>query len=277
MKADITTERLEFERYSDVTIEHLHRYAIALAFSINKTVLDIASGEGYGSFLLSENAKRVYGVDIDVVAITKAKEKYQKKNLDFIRGEASNIPIDSNSIDVVVSFETIEHHDQHDEMFSEIVRVLKPNGLLIMSSPDKEYYSIKSSYTNKYHVKELYLRDFISLSKEYFKFTSFYAQKSYNFNSYISNIEDFNKIVLYRGTEKAIKEEKIEPLYNILLASNAEKVSISNSIFCGDTLRQLQTRILLTDQERKIKNLITFKIGNFILYPVKLIRNLLVK
>jgi hypothetical protein len=61
----------------------------------------------------------------------------------------------------VVSFETIEHISEHEEMFAEIKRVLKDDGLLIMSSPDKRYYSEARNYENPFHVRELHGAEFL--------------------------------------------------------------------------------------------------------------------
>ena len=66
-----TGERLETFVFNDNTVEHLHRYAITFDYIKGKTVLDIASGEGYGSNLLSKYAEKVFGVDIDETSISK--------------------------------------------------------------------------------------------------------------------------------------------------------------------------------------------------------------
>ena len=50
---------------ASIGYEHLHRYAYATQFVKNKRVLDLASGEGYGSYLLAKTAKSVTGIDID--------------------------------------------------------------------------------------------------------------------------------------------------------------------------------------------------------------------
>lgn len=168
MKNTWTGERLETFIKSRDAIEHLHRYSLALEYIKGKVVVDIASGEGYGSNLMSKVANHVYGVDIDNAAIENAKNKYIKNNLEFLNGSADNIPIASNSVDVVVSFETIEHHDKHDEMMLEIKRILKEDGLLIMSSPDKKFYSDTRNYKNEFHVKELYKDEFNNLIAKYF-------------------------------------------------------------------------------------------------------------
>ena len=141
---EYTGERLVTSVASEYTLyEHLHWYAAAQIISQNKTVLDIASGEGYGSYLLSKNAAYVYGVDIAEAAVNHAQEKYatRRPNLIFKQGSTSGIPLENGTIDLVVSFETIEHHDEHEQMISEIKRVLKPGGVLLISSPNKTVYS----------------------------------------------------------------------------------------------------------------------------------------
>jgi ubiquinone/menaquinone biosynthesis C-methylase UbiE len=182
MSSKFTGERLETSIFNGNTINHLHRYAIAMPLVKGKTVLDIASGEGYGSHFLSFESLKVYGVDIDKESIDNAKIKYTRDNLEFFVGSTSHIPLETNSVDVVISYETIEHHDEHEQMMSEIKRVLKPEGTLIISSPDKYFYSDKRNYNNPFHVKELYKADFTELISKYFKNYSLYSQ-SYIYGS----------------------------------------------------------------------------------------------
>ncbi|HQI46890.1 MAG TPA: class I SAM-dependent methyltransferase, partial [Bacteroidales bacterium] len=172
-----TGERLLTEIVNQNAIEHIHRYAFALQYVKNKNVIDIASGEGYGSNILASVANAVIGIDISKEAIEHANNKYKRENLSYIHGSADNIPIESNSIDVVVSFETIEHHYKHQEMMTEIKRILNPNGLLIISSPDKLHYSLIPKYDNKYHVKELFVEEFKNLIVNNFTYSIFLNQK----------------------------------------------------------------------------------------------------
>jgi 2-polyprenyl-3-methyl-5-hydroxy-6-metoxy-1,4-benzoquinol methylase len=69
-----TGERLETFIINETMIEHLHRYSFAAQYIKSKDVLDIASGEGYGSKLLSIDAKHVFGIDINLTAINEAKK-----------------------------------------------------------------------------------------------------------------------------------------------------------------------------------------------------------
>jgi ubiquinone/menaquinone biosynthesis C-methylase UbiE len=268
MKKNSTGERLEFYNFSDVTIEHLHRYSIVLDIVKNKRVLDMASGEGYGSFQLSKFAFSVIGVDIDDDSIENAKKKYGSSNIEFLKGSTSNIPIPDNSIDVVVSFETIEHHDKHEEMMLEIKRVLTPSGILIMSSPDKEFYSDKTGQNNIFHIKELYFLEFRNLINSHFKQTSYYFQKSHNFNSFISNEKSYKDVVIFSGDNLNISKIKIEPLYNIVIASDNELQELKTSIFEGSNIKNLEIKQIIEITSLSIYNSLTFKVGKLICYPI---------
>ncbi|NIJ67752.1 glycosyltransferase [Xanthomonas sp. 60] len=166
---NFTGERFVPTEHGVIRQEHMHRYACCLPLVEGKAVLDIASGEGYGSAMLAARAKSVVGVDISNEAVKHAAVRYASiSNLDYVQGSAAAIPLASDSVDVVVSFETIEHLRGQEEMLSEIRRVLRPDGVLVMSSPNKEVYSDRAGYHNEYHVKELYLTEFTDLISRHF-------------------------------------------------------------------------------------------------------------
>ena len=85
-------ERFIPELEGEIKYEHLHRYAIAMEFAAGKSVLDIASGEGYGAALLARHARSVVGVDIDSEAVEHARTKYLCRNLSFCIGSCAAIP-----------------------------------------------------------------------------------------------------------------------------------------------------------------------------------------
>lgn len=161
-----------------VELEHRHRYVLASQLVKGKRVLDVASGEGYGSAMLAQAAATVIGVDICSETVEHAQATYNLPNLEFLLGDCTQLPVDSASIDLVVSFETIEHHDQHEAMIREIERVLKPGGILIISSPNKKIYSDISGTHNQFHVKELYLGEFEALLRQAFPQVVFYGQRA---------------------------------------------------------------------------------------------------
>jgi SAM-dependent methyltransferase len=164
-----TGERYVTSVGGEIEFEHTHRYLYALPFAEGATVLDIASGEGYGSALLGSVARRVIGIDIDESSVSHAKSKYKIDNASFIRGNCTEIPLSSDSIDLVVSFETLEHIIDHMKFFDEISRVLKPGGVLVISTPDRVPYNEMNGSANPYHLKELDRAEFKLLLKKRFK------------------------------------------------------------------------------------------------------------
>ena len=214
-----------------IALEHLHRYLVASLYVHNKDVLDIASGEGYGSAMLASNAKTVIGVDISEDAIAHATARYAAKNLEFRAGNAAKIPIEDASVDVVVSFETIEHHDQHDEMFKEIKRVLRPGGVLCMSSPDKFTYSVLPKFKNEYHVKELTKDEFQNLLSKYFKNFAITGQKV-SYGSIIGAGESQSSFYSWDGTslKKPCEAGVAAPIYLIAIASDAALPELTSGV-----------------------------------------------
>ncbi|PYJ07559.1 MAG: hypothetical protein DMF06_15295 [Verrucomicrobia bacterium] len=164
-----TGERLVTTCHRPLAYEHLHRYAVAFGLAKDKRVLDIACGEGYGVNLLSFAASKVIGVDLDVETIAHASAKYRRGNVRFMQGACTKIPCDDQSIDLVTSFETIEHISEHEAFLSEIKRVLAPGGILIISSPDKTEYAKVSEATNPFHRAELNHDEFVQLVERTFK------------------------------------------------------------------------------------------------------------
>ena len=163
-----TGERLVEGVRGSLALYHLHRYAIARDLAVGKAALDIACGEGYGANLLAETASKVIGVDCSEAAIAHAKEKYRRENLEFRVGDCLAIPVESESIDLAVSFETIEHIAEHELMLAEIKRVLRQDGALVISSVDREQHPEIPEQPSPFHVKELSGEEFRSLLQRYF-------------------------------------------------------------------------------------------------------------
>lgn len=268
MKKSWSGERLETFIYNRDSIEHLHRYAIVTNYIKDKIVLDIASGEGYGSHIMSKKASFVIGVDIDNATVQDAKLKYKKDNLEFLKGSASQIPIEDNSIDVVVSFETIEHHDEHEEMMNEIKRVLKPNGILIISTPDKLYYSDQRNFNNQFHIKELYKQEFIDLLSKNFSKIQLLTQQYSNGNSIIQDEKLHNELQIFSGNYEEIAPLVINPLYLIAIASDNTFEDQKPTVFDGSLIINTNFK----NQINKIYSSNSYKLGHFILLPFKTLK-----
>jgi SAM-dependent methyltransferase len=158
-----TGERLTTAIGGQVQIEHYHRYLFARSLVPGLDVLDVASGEGYGSALLAQVAQSVVGVEYSEPTVRGAGRNFQRTNLRFLRADARALPLADGCVDAVVSFETIEHFDRQDEFLREVRRVLRPDGMFIVSTPDRDVYSPTGSAANPYHVHELSRIEFDTL------------------------------------------------------------------------------------------------------------------
>ncbi len=123
-------------------------------------MVELGCGSGYGTKLISKSgAKKVYGIDIDELTIKYAKKFYSHNKISFIKASAMHTKLPKNIADVIVSFETLEHVTNPSKMITEINRILKPGGLLIISTPNKAM----SLDDNPYHIKEFMLTELDSL------------------------------------------------------------------------------------------------------------------
>lgn len=218
---EFTGERFTPECVREIWYEHYHRYAFVKRLVKGKRVLDAACGEGYGSDILSQYAKQVTGIDIDTKSITHAQVRYKKENLDFINESVTQLPCADNTFDVIVSFETLEHLEQQQEMLCEFNRVLKDDGLLIISTPDKKLYSDETGFDNEYHVKELYKSEFKNLLDQHWKAQSWYAQ-AMCFNSILEKIDSKDR----QYSTDILNQELIQhdmslliPMYYVVIVS----------------------------------------------------------
>jgi ubiquinone/menaquinone biosynthesis C-methylase UbiE len=173
-----TGERYVPSEGGEIRLEHFHRYALARTLSHGKTVLDLACGEGYGSALLSAEALGVLGVDVDKAVILNAQTTYQNlPNLQFQCANVTQTGLPAASFDLVVSFETIEHLMEQTEMLAEIRRVLRPDGVLLISSPNRPVYTDKRQYCNEFHVQELDFAAFDEQIRLHFDQVEYYGQR----------------------------------------------------------------------------------------------------
>lgn len=196
---EFTGERYVPEAFKEsdyISKLHLKRYEFALNYVQNLNVVDIACGEGYGSKILSEKAQKVSGFDIDQEAINHAKISYTEPNLFFSHGSVVKIPLEDASVDVVVSFETIEHVDYQSQkqFLREVLRVLKPSGLFIVSTPDKD---VCGEGHNEFHICEMNKKSFLKELGGYFKNVDLFGQdvKEYKSSAFLLIKRILNHII----------------------------------------------------------------------------------
>ncbi len=187
-------ERFTPECVREISYEHFHRYALAARWCASTRVLDAACGEGYGAALLAATGAVVTGVDISAEAIAHANARYgQQDGLEFQVADCAALPFAEHEFDRVVSFETLEHLDAQDELLAEFKRVLKPDGYLIVSSPDKAVYSEQHNTCNEFHLKELYTDELKALLGRHFPAWRLLGQKLM-FHSAIWSMDELEKV-----------------------------------------------------------------------------------
>jgi GT2 family glycosyltransferase/SAM-dependent methyltransferase/glycosyltransferase involved in cell wall biosynthesis len=221
---------------SQVEVEHLHRYFLARELCRGLDVLDVASGEGYGSALLAQTARSVVGLDISADAVAYAGRAYLAPNINFIAGDARAIPLRDASVDVVVSFETIEHFHEQEDFVREIRRVLRPDGVFIVSTPDRDTYSSSDSAPNAFHMRELNRAEFCELLQRTFDYVVMQGQRPFLGSALVSDSrgEISSPTLVFERHEPTQFEASIglsRPVYLIAIASSAAIATAPNSLF----------------------------------------------
>ncbi|BBY29177.1 class I SAM-dependent methyltransferase [Mycolicibacterium sediminis] len=117
-------------------------------------VLEAGSGEGYGADLLAGVARRVVGLDYDESAVAHVRARYPR--VEMVRGNLAELPLHDGEVDVVVNFQVIEHLWDQGQFVAECARVLRPAGVLLMSTPNRITFSPgRDTPINPFHTREL--------------------------------------------------------------------------------------------------------------------------
>lgn len=256
-------------------MEHYQRYRSITSLVENKIVVDAACGEGYGTSIIANKALKVIGIDIDTKSIERAKEKYTAANIKFINGNVAILPLENESIDVFVSFETIEHisEELQFKFLEEIARVLKKDGILIMSTPNKEIYSDLFNYNNEFHIKEFYKEEFVQFIQSKFKFMKLYHQ-FFEILGVIALQENIENNALFINEQG---KYNIDGKYLIAIASNEELPAINITSFYMNTKKEYiekNQRILQLQNEVEERNVHLKELDYEIEYNRNNIKNL---
>lgn len=152
----------------DLYNEHLVRYLFGRQFAGQKTVLDLGCGSGYGAALIAEVAAKVIGLDVSTEAVQYARENFSASDLHYMVTDGESLALASGSFDLVLCFEVIEHLTDQESLLQEIRRVLKPKGILVISTPNRHFYTEERKQVNPYHTREFDYVEFRNFLKRYF-------------------------------------------------------------------------------------------------------------
>lgn len=162
-------ERADLSPKSPIWGEHRSRYHFAANFVSGKTVLDIACGTGFGEkILVDAGAVRIFATDFSLEALNTTKELRTPQTYIF-RSDGLKLPFADNTIEVITSFETVEHIADYRGFVEELRRVLRNDGIMIMSTPNAFYTKpVDGKPINPFHVYEFTPVEFKGLLEPHF-------------------------------------------------------------------------------------------------------------
>lgn len=154
----------------DLWAEHISRYAFAARCAAGASVLDIGCGAGYGTFELAQSGHSAVGIDIALGAVVYGRAHYSQPNLSFLAASAAALPFADSTFDLVTGFEVIEHLSEWRGLLTEARRVLRPEGVFLVSTPNKSYYteSRGTEGPNPFHTHEFEFAEFQAALAEFF-------------------------------------------------------------------------------------------------------------
>ncbi|MFH0840765.1 MAG: class I SAM-dependent methyltransferase [bacterium] len=206
--------------------EHLARYEFARQFVSGKKVLDLACGTGYGAQLLAKAGAIVIAIDQDKQAIESAQQNFPHENITYLVDSAESLKtLEDNSIDIITSFETIEHLKNCEDYLKALTRVLRYDGIALISTPNKAFFNEK----NHFHIKEFTKSELIALLGKYFANIKVLEQN----NCICSYIMEKGQNEPFLANNHVItSNQPTQPLYFIAICSKDSKFSakISNNI-----------------------------------------------
>lgn len=222
---------------------HLKRYEFAASYCSGKNVLDAATGVGYGAYYLSQvcdmpkalsSAYRVVGIDIDPVAIDYGKSKYRSHNLQLEIADVTQTTFADYQFDVICSFETIEHLPNIPAYLREILRLLKPTGVYIVSTP--QVAKTDRNPENPYHYVEFCRTDFETLLKQYFGEVEIYGQRRHQseLHYWLIKIADFTGIRKYWGKLHKLRQSANK----VLQTTTFESMSLDDILISKEKIER---------------------------------------
>jgi SAM-dependent methyltransferase len=163
--------------------QHLARYHWAAELVRNGSVADAACGSGFGAKILGDAGNRVDGFDLAPEAIAEANELFASPALTFRVADALALPVAEHTYDAYTSFETIEHVERPREFLREVRRVLKPDGVFLCSTPNRELTNPGITITdrpfNRFHVREYTPAEFVDELRAFFPGVELWGQSPY--------------------------------------------------------------------------------------------------
>jgi len=157
------------QRLKNLLVEDRAKFHFASQYVAHKIVLDAGCGAGQGTAYLARNgACYAVGIDISLEAVTYARNHYMEHDLAFGRMDAARLGFCDRTFDLVTSIEVIEHLSEPECYVAETRRVLKDDGTLVLSTPNKCISSPTPGTMWPHHIHEFYPEELEALLIRYF-------------------------------------------------------------------------------------------------------------
>ncbi len=209
--------------------EHRARYRWAGAWVEGMRVLDAGCGLGYGSAMLAERSPAsLVGLDLSAEALERARQELGEA-VQLVTGDIRELPFESDSFDLVVCFEVIEHVERQERALAELRRVLAPQGTLLISSPNREVYTPG----NPHHVHEYVPSEFRSTLEEQFEHVTLYRQHPWLATAILREGGGAGLVSLQAATPDAAHVEGRET-YTLAVASDVADDGRGELVELGD-------------------------------------------
>lgn len=234
-----------------IEAEHLARYRFAASFASGRRVLDAGCGWAYGSELLARSgAASVAGVDVAESVIEAASVRVGPQ-VELLVGDIRKLPFPDASFDLVVCFEVIEHIEGREQALAEFARVLEPDGVLVISSPNNDVYGER----NPHHVHQYSPESFREFLAAKFSRQASFAQQNW-IASTVSTLDDFAAAGRAIGpTEpfKTVGRADGEQTYLVSIASNGDLPELTGTMVLAFDTELLRWNELWEEQDRYLR------------------------
>jgi SAM-dependent methyltransferase len=216
-----------------IEVEHLARYRWVAQLVSGRTVLDAGCGVGYGSAMLAHaGAREVVGVDLSPKAVAAA-DAAAPAQASFTVGDVHALPFEAGRFDVVVCFEVIEHVEGQDGVIAELARVLAPDGVLVISSPNRDVYPAG----NPHHLHEYIPEELRAALAAHFDHVALRRQHAWLASAVLDDEHAADTSVRERldvGVAKSVGRQPGSEPYTIALASRVAVPDTHGAIVLGD-------------------------------------------
>jgi SAM-dependent methyltransferase len=240
----------------DLLNEHLGRYAFAARQARGKRVLDAGCGTGYGSAQLAKVARQVVGIEIAAEVLEAARRQYTAPRLVYLCADCRYLPFPDGCFDLVVAFEVIEHLHDWERLLADARRVLSPAGQLIVSTPNRLYYTESRREPNPYHVHEFDYQEFGAALAEHFPHVRMFLQN--HSEGVVFSLPEATEMELF--VEPGAESRPVDPTTShFFLAVCSAQPALSSPPFIylpqsGNVLRQRERHIALLQGELQQKD-----------------------